>query len=112
MTNFIKQVVARIQGDDAKVIAAKNERKAKAAFQQQIATLRAEEVEMENNVEEALEVYENALYPSTRIGDNVTYLSNIVNAKQRLDDAQADLEATKDSISFFEAEMKKAFTSK
>ena len=60
MTTFIKEVLARLQGDDAKVIAAKNERKAKAAFKQQIAAFEAEEVKQEEVAKEATEAYNEA----------------------------------------------------
>jgi len=109
MSNFVQEVIGRLKGDESEVIAAQNERKAKSAFKQQLSSLESQLVDDEVLIEEKLEAYNNALYPTKRIKDNKDYLLNIKIAKQDLDIAEGELENTQDSIKFFTSEMDKAF---
>ena len=58
VTNFIKEVTARLKGDEAGVIAAKVERKALSAINGQLAALKAKLVDDETAVEDAEEALE------------------------------------------------------
>lgn len=109
VTNFVNEVVARLKGDTDAVVAAQNERKALSAFTQQISALEAQLVDDEIAVDEAVDVYNNALYPTTKITDTKVYLNKIVSAKSSLDVAEANKQSTVESIAFFKSEMKKAF---
>lgn len=99
---FVKQVLAKIKGDDSEVLAAKISRKAISAVEGQLAALKAQEVDAENTVEEGQELLNNAMYPTTMITDNQSYIKNIKNAQDALVEAEAKLEDIKTSISYFE----------
>lgn len=107
ISNFMKEITARLKSDDGAVIAAQNERKANSAIKGQLAALNAKLVDDESHVEDKTEAYKVALYPTTRITDNQAYVRNIVNAKENLDGANSTLESTKESIAFFEELLKK-----
>lgn len=106
ITNFVKEVTARLKGDENGVIAAKNERKATSALNGQLAALKAKQVDDENAVEEAKDKLAEAKYPTTLIQDNKQYLTNIKYAQEAFDYATETLKQTNDSISYFEALLK------
>ena len=101
LSNFVNQVVARIKGDEAEVIALKNEKKARTAIRSQISALEAKLVDDEDAVETAKENLSNAIYPSTLITDNQVYVNNIRNAQKRVDDAIEKVEDTRASLKFW-----------
>lgn len=98
--SFVKQVIAKLKGDDAEVVAQKNFRKASAAVKGQIAALEARKVDDEMAVENAKEAFNDALYP-TVVTDAQVYTSNLVKAKKVVEQAEEQLKATEDSIAFF-----------
>lgn len=106
ITSYLKELTARLKGDEAGKIAAQNERKANSAIKGQLAALNAKIVDDENTVEDKQEAYNNALYPTSKITDNQAYVRNLVNAKENLDGAKNSLESTKKSIAFFDALLK------
>lgn len=106
LSNFAKEVMSRLKGDENGVIAAKNERKATSAINGQLAALKAKQVDDENAVEEAKETLSNAKYPTTLITDNKNYLQNIKYAQEAFDNATETLKQTNDSIAYFEALLK------
>jgi len=106
LTNFVKEVTARLKGDENGVIAAKNERKATSAINGQLAALRAKQVDDENAVEEAKDKLADAKYPTTLITDNKSYLQTIKYAQEAFDNATDTLKQTNDSIAYFEALLK------
>lgn len=106
ISNFSKELLARLKGDESAKIAAQNERKANVAVNSQLAALKAKQVDDENSLEDAKEAYSNAKYPTSRILDNKSYIDNVVRAKGRVDTAEAILKLTKDSITFFEEFLK------
>jgi hypothetical protein len=106
ISSYLREITARIKGDEAGKVAAQNERKANSAIKGQLAALNAKIVDDENNVEDKQESYNNALYPTTKITDNQAYVRNLVYAKEALDGAKSSLESTKKSIAFFDALLK------
>ncbi len=102
VSNFIKEVTARLKGDEAGVVAAKVERKAQSAINGQLAALRAKLVDDETAVEDAEEAFNTAVFPTSVFTDNRHYVTQIQSANTRLEAAKEELEATKEAIAFFE----------
>lgn len=100
--SFVKQVVARLKGDDAEVTAQKIARKAISAVEGQLAALNAKQVDLEGTVEDGIEALNNAKYPTTMITDNQSYIRQIQNAQRDLDQAQDELKDVEDSIKYFQ----------
>jgi hypothetical protein len=109
VNSFVKQVVARLKGDDNEVVAQRVARKAMSAIEGQIAALKAQVVDDEQRVEDAQEYLDNMIYPTSVFSDNRAYCQNIVNAHAQLENAQETLKATQDSIEFFTALLKDNF---
>lgn len=99
---FIREVIARLKGDDAEVLASKIARKALVALESQIAALRSKEVDLESAVEDKQEALANAKFPTEQITNSQVYVQGISNAQNRLDSAKQDLEDVKESIKYFE----------
>lgn len=104
--SFVKEVVARITGDEDKVIAEKNYRKATSAIKSQINNLEASLVDKEDNLEEAKEALAVAKYPTVLITDRDEYASNILMKRNDVIDAEDDLQETKDKIEYFKTILK------
>lgn len=98
---FVKEVVARLKGDDAEVKASKIARKALTSVESQIAALRSKEVDLESAVEDKQEALKAAKYPTEQITDGQTYIRSIKNAQDSLDKSVEELEAVKESIEYF-----------
>lgn len=109
-TNFFREIKARLTGDSAELTAAKNERKANAAFKSQLAALEAKLVDDEANASEAKELYDKTLYPTELITNNASYISSVIRAKEAMEKANAEVEDTKASIAFFKELSEKEFT--
>ncbi len=105
----MKQVVARLKGDDNEVVAQKVARKAMSAMEGQIAALKAQIVDDEQRVEDAQEYLDNMIYPTAVFSDNRAYCQNIANAQSRLEDAKETLARTEESIKFFSNLLKENF---
>lgn len=103
MNTFVKEVVARLKGDNAEVLASQNERKAKSGFKQQLSSLEAKQVDDEIRVAEALDAVQNAKYPTSKIENVSDYLTGISKAQAVLVDAQERLDATTESIKVWSA---------
>jgi len=99
---FIKEVLARLTGDGTEALAAKISRKAVSAIEGQLASLNSKKVDLENTLEEAEENLEAAKYPVTIISQNETYISNILTAQRKVNEAKANLEATVEAAKYFE----------
>lgn len=109
VNSFVKQVVARLAGDDNEVVAQKVARKAMSAMEGQVAALKAQLVDDEQRVEDAQERLDNAIYPTTMFSDNRAYCQSIANAQANLDAAKETLKETQDSIEFFKTLLKDNF---
>lgn len=102
VTNFFKEVTARLKGDENGVIAAKVERKALSAINGQLAALKAKLVDDETSVEDAQEALDNAIFPTAVFTDNGSYVRNIQSRQESLDAAVATLDSTKETIAYLE----------
>ena len=102
VTNFIKEVTARLKGDEAGVVAAKVERKALSAINGQLAALKAKLVDDETAVEDAEEALNNAIFPTTVFTDNGMYVRNIQARQEHLDATKETLDSTQETITYFE----------
>ena len=109
VSNFIKEVTARLKGDEAGVVAAKVERKAYSAINGQLASLKAKLVDDETRVEDAEENLKAAFFPTSVFTDNQAYIQGIKRAQEVLDEALTELESTKDTIAYFEEKMAELF---
>jgi Tfp pilus assembly protein PilX len=109
MSNFIKEVTARLKGDEQGVLAAKIERKASSAIKSQIAALTSHIVDAESAVEEAEERLQNAIYPTEMITNNNVYIAGIKAAKENLDEKLAYLTDVKESLTYFEGLLESQF---
>lgn len=103
MTNYMKEILARLKSDDAAVIAAKNERKSNSALKGQIAALEAKKVDDESAVEDAEEALKVAKFPTSVITDNSSYIRNIKQAEENLASKKETLTSTTESIAYFNA---------
>jgi prefoldin subunit 5 len=99
--SYVKQVIAKLKGDESEVVAEKNFRKAVSSVKQQIGGLENKQVDLESSLEEAQERLDNAKYPTTLISNSQSFTQSIATAQERVDNAQAELDATKKSITFF-----------
>lgn len=109
LSSFAKQIVARAKGDDVEALANKNERKARAAFNSQIAALESKIVDDQSAVEDTKEAYDNAIYPTEPITNNTFYIKSIVSAKEAVDNAEANLKSTEESLAFYKKLVKDRF---
>jgi len=109
VNSFVKEVVARLKGDDNEVVAQKVARKAMSALEGQVAALKAQLVDDEQRVEDAQERLDNAIYPTEVFTDNRMYCQRIVAAQESLDSANEVLTATQESIEFFTKLLKDNF---
>lgn len=100
--HFVKEVMARIEGDADKVIAEKNARLAVAALTAQTAALTGAIVKQEMAVEVAEEDLGNAQYPTSVIADAQVYCDNITFYQNKLDDANNSLDDLRASQESFE----------
>ena len=98
--SYVKEVLARITGDEKAVIAEKNYRKASAAAKGQIASLEAKLVGAEDQLDNANEALVVAKYPTTSIGEGKNYIQGIIDAQASVDNAQKNVDDIKASIKF------------
>lgn len=104
--SFVKEVVARISGNDAEAIAQYNYRKATSALKSQIASAEAKIVDLESNLEEAETRYKDAIYCATKITDNSEYIRSIKYAKENVNKAKEELENVRESLAEFQKLLK------
>jgi hypothetical protein len=99
---FVKEILARLTGENTDAQAAKIARKSISAIEGQVAALKGKVIDDENKVEDAEEALKAAIYPTSLPSDSSSYTRTIVNAKSSVDAAKEVLDATKASISYFE----------
>ena len=107
MESYIEEAIALIKGDDAKALAIKNWRKSVSAFKVQLAALEGNLISKEDKVENAKEVLKKALYNNgVLIGDNRgdEYIQNLINAQNKIENAEKELEAHKKTMAFLESQ--------
>lgn len=100
-SNFVKEVLARLTGDTDQAVALKNQRKANAAIEGQLAALKSRQVNAEDTVTEAQEALGNAKYPTVLIASSESYIAGIKTATEKLNSAQDALDAVNESLKFF-----------
>ena len=86
--SYVKEVLARLTGDQSEVVAQKNYRKAVAGVKGQLAALESERIEAEMKLETAQEALHNAKYPTTLIGSVEAYYNSIVDAQEDVEEAE------------------------
>jgi len=102
ITNFVKQVKAQLTGDQNEVVALKNARKADSAVNGQLAALKSRLVDLEGTLEDKQEALHLVKFPKDLITNNQSFIRNIQEAQEALDDALTALLDVKDSIEYFE----------
>jgi hypothetical protein len=103
--SFIKEFVAAIKGDDAEMQAAKVWRQAESGLTMQIAALKGDLIRKEDAVTDAQEGLDSArINGGKQIVDRDVYVSNLISAKERLVQAEKQLEAHQKTIAFLEEE--------
>lgn len=107
--SFINEVLARIQGDEDKVVAERNYRKADAAVRGQISSLENKKVDAEISLEEAKDKLHAVKYPTTPIGDISEYIRGIAKAQEKVDEAEEKLTEVNESLDYF-TELQKSFS--
>ena len=101
VSNFVTIVLAKLTGDKAAEIAARNEKKARAALKGQISALESEQVNLEEKVEDCKEALNNAIYCTEPITSSEAYISNIALAQENVDDAEEDLADNQLAIEYY-----------
>lgn len=101
VSTFMSIVLAKLTGDKAAEIAARNEKKARAALKGQISSLESEQVNLEEKVEDCKEALENAIYRTEPINSSEAYINGIADAQEDLDEAEEALEDNKNSIEYY-----------
>lgn len=105
--NFVDQVIAYLKGDEDKTIALKNARKAQAAVKGQISALESRLVDEEDNLVEATEAAEIAMYPKVAIGSGAeasrNYVDGLISSSEAVEDAEEAIDCTKETIKFLKA---------
>ena len=99
---LVKEITARLKGDNDGALAAKIVRKAISAVESQIAALKAREVDLEGLLEDAKEAYKISRAPLEMITDNQSYIREIKKAKEAEEKAVEELQDVVDSIKYFE----------
>jgi len=108
LTYFCKGFMAIAKGDSEEVKALKIERKAVSALTSQIAVKKGETPDLEDKVEEAKEHLEAAKFNfGEESFNNNSYVSNLIQAKNNLSEAEEALEAHLALISFLEENLAK-----
>lgn len=103
--SYIKEVLARFKGDKEEVVAQQNHRLACAAVKGQISALEGKLVEDEQAVIAAKERLDEVTYPTKRIIDMTTYVQNLREYQLEVEDAEAALNSTKESLEFFQSKL-------
>lgn len=105
--NYVQTLMALLQGDEDKAIALKNARKVSALVKGQISALNSKLIDQENDLEEAVEKAEEAKYPKELIGSGSsagkTFIDNLFNTHWAVEEAEDEIEATKEAIAMLEA---------
>lgn len=99
---FVKEVIARLKGDNAEALGAKIARKAISSVEGQLAALKAKQVDLEDTVEDAQEALKVAKFPTEMIINNQCYINDIRVKFDDLETAKNNLKDVVESIAFFE----------
>ena len=110
-TKFVTDVVEILKGDNAEAIGQKIFKQADSALKTQIASLTGDTIAFEEEVDDAKEALRLArlnhgLVIGARPENRTQYVSNLLQAKNKLTEAETNLEAHKAKLAFLEAEFK------
>ena len=106
ISNFMKQCIAAIKGDDAEVTALKIQKRATAALNSQISSKTGTLVKLEEAEEDAAEALAQArINKGARIKDNKAYLVSLMTAESNLADAKQCLTDHQKTIDFLKAQL-------
>lgn len=108
LSSFAKEVVARIAGDGNEALAQKISRKASSAIKGQLASLEAKLVDAEANLDDAIEDYATAKFPTKMITNNTNYCQQVIDAQYLVDERTEDVEDIKNSLKMF-SDLSKGF---
>ncbi len=100
ISKFAAKVLAFITGDKDAILAARNEKLAKASINGQISALESARIKAEIEVDKAKENLEKAIYPSTLIENQEGYYKNIIGAQEALNEAEENFTSINKSIEF------------
>lgn len=101
MNSFEKSFKARLEGDNAEVLASKAWRSAKSALEVQIAALNGDTVQLEDNVETTKENLLNAkVNDGKAISDRTQYVQNLIESQNELTTAESSLKKHKEKLKF------------
>lgn len=106
--SFVKQFLTLVEGDSAEALAQKVYRQVQAALNTQIAVMTGNLVEKEEALEDAKTNLENARLnygKELRSSERTSYVNNLVNAKNKFEEAQEDLAAHKETLEFLKTEL-------
>jgi len=109
IAKFGEKVLGRMSQDTDSKVSEAITKKAKSAFDLQVALLTSEILEDENKVEAAEEALEAAIYVIYKFSDNKEYCQKIVNAQFHLDEANDSLARTKTSLEYFKTLLAERF---
>ncbi len=109
LKSYAKEIIARLKGDADEKVAAQNERKARVAAEGNISALKTRLLDDEENLIDAKEARDNAIYPIERITDNETYIQGIIRAEGTVQQMEEELKTTKESIEYWEKFLKERF---
>src|SRR5258705_12130701 len=101
--HFIAEVTARLNGDKAGVIDAKNAKKAEALIHGQLADQQSKLVKLELKYEDVIDRLREAKYPTVLIGNDQDYINRIKTANDEVIGLSDQLAETEDDQEFFEA---------
>lgn len=106
--SFIEEFVRRAQGDDAKADAIKAKRKGTAGLKTQISIMEGETVNLEENLETAKEVLQGALLNNGKPIDKAdAYVKNLIDSKNVVTEAQAELDNHEETLQFLKDSLSK-----
>jgi len=106
MNSFVKQFIAVIKGDDAEATAQKVWRQANSALTSQISSMKGDLIGKEDKVIEAKEALSLARVNNGKsISDRNKYIQDLTNAKNKLTEAEKELNNFNNLIKFLEDEL-------
>ena len=100
ISKFAARVLAFITGDKDAILAARNEKLAKASINGQISALESSKINAEIALDTAKENLEKAIYPSVLIANQEGYYNNVIGAQEAFLDAEEALASINKSIAF------------
>ena len=98
---YIKLGLARLTGDKENELVIYNASKAEAAFEKQLAGLKADLTSYKEDVREAERYAEDVLFPTSKITDINDFASKVLYSRTRIDEAKEKVKQVEDSIEFF-----------